>query len=960
MTPSPDWQRVRELFHAALDLPPEARLAFVKDRADDPPVFHEVASLLAAYPAAADFMSAPADSVELAAAVAHLRPGDRLGAFEVIDLIGAGGMGEVYRARDTRLDREVAIKVLSSLSGDDHTGRDRLEQEARAIAKLTHPRISTLHDVGSARIGGVAATYLVMELVDGETLAARLRRGPLPLDRALLVAIDVAEALVAAHAAGIVHGDLKPANVMLARSGAKLLDFGLARPGTLAAASATPVATSVVPWTRASGLVGTPAYMAPEQLTGAGADARSDLFAFGAMLYEMISGSRAFEAGSQAELVAAILEHEPAPLSTRAAAVPPSVERLVTTCLAKDPAERWQTAKDLLRELQWVRDDRDTHIAPSAANARAVSRRRVIAVAILAVTAAIAIGVGVAGVTRRPVQTAARISFPIYPPEGTRFPRGAVEMAVSPDGSRLVFTALSGDGRRKLWLRRFDTVDSRAIDGSEDGTNPFWSPDGSAIAFFAHNKLKRIAEAGGVPQDVCDVRGGSRGGTWNRDGTMLFGAWGQPIMRVADTGGVPTPVTSLSEATPERQHGWPVFLPDGRHFLYLGQGNEPSSTAIYQGTLGSNEIRRVFTADSGVGVAGSHLLTLSKGLLLARTYDADRVQVGGAPLTIADGIASDPPLRSGPAFSVSASGVVAFRNASPDSRLAWFDRTGRELDSFPARADYHHPWLSPDEKRVAVEKTDSTTGRHTLWMLDLSRGTTSRILRDPSGAHQPLWSPDGRRMVFNSNRLGGVDLYETDLDSGGSGTLVLSSKEGELVPTDWSLDGRFVMYQAIRRGQHDILIAPMSPKQDPQPLVDTSAQEIHGQFSPDVRWIAYTSDESGSPEVYVRRFPVAGGKWQISTRGGGQPRWRRDGKELFYLAPDGKLMAVAVTAGAGGLETSSPRELFNTGIVASIFQRRNQYVVTRDGQRFLVNISAEDESTAPITVVMNWAAQRHD
>jgi serine/threonine protein kinase/Tol biopolymer transport system component len=900
MTPPRDWQRVRELFHAALDVPEEARLAFLEQRADDPLVFKEVASLLDAYPRAEGFLSAPADSVELAAAVAHLRPGDRLGAFEVLGLIGAGGMGEVYRARDTRLDREVAIKVLSSDFGHGNA-RERLEREARAVAKLTHPRISTLHDVGSARIGSVDATYLVMELVDGETLAARLRRGPLPLGQALSVATDVAEALVAAHAAGIVHRDLKPANVMLTRSGAKLLDFGLARPRTAVGTGDPSVAMSGGPLTKESALVGTPAYMAPEQLKDAGADARSDLFAFGAMLYEMIGGSRAFDAASQAELVAAILEHEPEPLSTRVPSVPPALERLVTTCLAKDPDERWQTAKDLLRELRWVRDDWDRRIS-SSESGRTVSRRGVAVAATIAVVATVATVLGVVSLTRQPGQPKARISFSVYPPAGTRFPRGAAEMAVSPDGSRLVFVALSRDGRRKLWVRRFEAVDSRSIDGSEDAQDPFWSPDGRSIAFIAHNKLKRIAESGGVPQDICDVRFGPRGGTWNHDGTILFGGSGGPLMRVADIGGVPTPVTALGELRTARQHAWPVFLPDGRHFLYLAQSSDPAETAVYQGSLGSKETRRVFAADSGVGVGGAFLLTLSKGLLIARTYDAGRAQVGGASVTIADGIAYDPPQRSGPAFSVGASGVVAFRSASPDSRLAWFDPSGHELGSFPVRADYHHPWLSPDEKRIAVEKTDPATGRHTIWILDPSRGTTSRLLLDPSGAHLPVWSPDGQRIVFGTNRLGSLDLYSIAADGDGGDTLVLSSKDGSVHVEDWSLDGRFLMYQTMRRGQWDLMILPLSPKPDPEAVLDTSADEIQGQFSPDVHWIAYTSNESGSAEVYVRRFPAAGGKWQISTRGGAQPRWRRDGKELFYLAPDGKLMAVAAFS-----STSAPR-----------------------------------------------------
>jgi Tol biopolymer transport system component len=809
-----------------------------------------------------------------------------------------------------------------------------------------------LHDVGTARIGGVEETYLVMELVEGETLAARLHRGPLPLDQALSAAIDVAEALVAAHAAGLVHRDLKPANVMLTRSGAKLLDFGLARPRASAHGERGSAASG--PPLKEDAIVGTLPYMAPEQLNGATPDARSDLFAFGAMLYEMIGGSRAFDAGSQAELVAAVLEHEPPPLSTRMPTVSPALDRLIATCLAKEPDDRWQTATDLLRELRWTRDDRVVS-APPAGIAPVAPRRSVALAAASAIAILALAAIGFRPQADRPVS---RVSFSVHPPDGAQFPRGTAEMALSPDGSRLVFVALSADGTRQLWLRRFDSVDSRAIDGSDDAAHPFWSPDGRSIAFFAHGKLRRLAESGGLPQDLCDVRRGARGGTWNRDGTIVFGAFGQPLARVADTGGVPTAATTLDASLTHHTHAWPVFLPDGRRFLYLGQSQDPAQTAIHQGTLDSNESRRVLAGESRIGFAAGQLLSLSKGLLIARPYDAASAKVGEAAMTIAEHISYDTPLRSGGAFSVATGRAIAYRSASPDSRLVWFDRSGHEVGSVATDADYHHPWLSPDEKRVAVEKTDATTGRHTIWILDLSRGTTARLLLDPSGAHGPVWSPDGRRISFLSNRLGGVDLYEMPADGSTTDKLILSSQEGGIESTDWSLDGRFLLYQFHRRGQYDLLTLAMPPAGDPQPLVVSSAQELQGQFSPDTRWVAYTSDESGTPEVYVRKFPDAAGKWQVSTRGGTQPRWRRDGKELFYLALDGRLMAVTVATSNNAIETGAPRELFNTGITGSFLDRRNQYVVTRDGQRFLVNISAEDENSAPITVVLNWGSAR--
>jgi Tol biopolymer transport system component len=946
-----NWQRVRRLFQEALELAPEGRLAFVADRADDAVVYDEVASLLEIYPMAEGFLSTPATAGAFLGAVRQLQPGERLGPFEVLGCVGSGGMGEVYRARDTRLGRDVAVKVLSSHFDDEHAGH-RLEREARAVAQLNHPRINTLHDVGTANIDGVDTTYLVMELVEGETLAARLRRGPLPLDQALTVASHVAEALVAAHTAGIVHRDLKPANVMLTRSGAKLLDFGLAR-------TRLPLSGGEDSRGRSGGanehrMVGTLPYMSPEQLRGAGDDARSDLFAFGVMLYEMIAGSRPFDAELDRELVTAIVEREPAPLATRAPLVPGGLDRLVVTCLAKDPAERWQTARDLLRELQWVGDDRAARTAPAAPARRFSPRAAVIGVAV-----AIAVLVfAAASVTRPAVPAATRVSFPVYPPAGTKFPRGTAEMALSPDGNRLVFVALAPDGTRKLWLRRFDSVDSRLIEGSEGAHHPFWSPDGTSIGYFVHNKLKRISESGGVAQEICDVVLGARGGTWNRDGVILFSSFGNRLQYVPDTGGVPMPASELEPSRQELTHSWPVFLDDGRRFLYLALSNDPAQTALFQGSLGSTAAQRVAAAESNVAIAGSSVLSLNKGLLTAHEYDPVRGQIQPARITIAEGIASDPPLRSGAAFSATA-GVVAYRSASPNSRLLWFDRSGKELGSFAGPpGDYHHPALSPDEKSLAIEKTDPATGRHTIWMLDLSRGTTSRLIFDPSGAHGPGWSPDGRRVVFSSNQHGGVDLYTANADGTGTPQLLLRSPEQfGLAINHWSHE-RGLLYRVARKGQSDLAMLSLGADQTSEWVLDSPANEEQGQISPDTRWIAFTSDESGTPEVYVRGSRGAGAKRRVSTRGGAQARWRGDGKELFYLAPDGTLMAVDVSAPAGSIETGIPSALFATGITGSFVDRFNQYVVTRDGRRFLVNVSAEDDNPAPITVVLNWDAAR--
>ena len=685
MTAHQDWERVKTLFHAAIAIAPDARVAFVKEQVDDPRVLEEVLSLLRAYPAAEGFLSTPPDPAQVRSAVARLHEGDQLGPFRIAGLIGAGGMGEVYRATDTRLDRDVAIKVLPHASAIDAASRDAFEREARAISKLTHPRISTLYDVGSAPLGGAAVPYLVMELVDGETLAARLARGPLPVDQALAAAIEIADALSAAHAAGIVHRDIKPANIMLTRSGAKLLDFGLARLQRSLAAAQPAGAFAGDPQTQHSALLGTQPYMAPEQLRGGQVDARTDLFGFGAVLYEMLSGRRAFEAASEAELAAAIRDHEPAPLGAQTRGVPPALDRVVATCLAKDPEERWQTARDLLRELRWVRDDRAIQAAP-AASLRNARRTAVVAAALAAgllVVAAI-------GLNRQP------------PPAKPR------QLLHLPARGRKVPARNGGNGglaRRQPtgFCRGLERWHEQAVAATvhrrrePSHRRQRWRTSSVLVAgwpfdrVFVRNKLQQIAESGGVPQTICDVRIDARAaGAWGRDGTILFGELGHPLSRVHATGGVPEYATSLDSSRQEYWHSWPVFLPDGRRFLFLALSKDPAQTAVYQGTLGSTEIRRAFAGESRIGVAGAHVVTLSKGLLIAQAYDADRAQVSGPSTTIAERIASDAPQRSGGGLSV-AGGVVAYRSASPDSRLIWVDRTGRTSASFPTRADYHHP-----------------------------------------------------------------------------------------------------------------------------------------------------------------------------------------------------------------------------------------------------------------------------
>ena len=560
MTAPGDWERAKQLFHEALDLAPDARVAFVKARAGDPHVLQEVMSLLHTYPAAAGFLSTPPDSAQVRSVVARLQAGDELGPFRITSLIGVGGMGEVYRAWDTRLDRQVAIKVLPQISAVDGAGRERFEAEARAISRLTHPRISTLYDVGSASVGSASVPYLVMELVEGETLAARLKRGPVPVGQALAIAIELAEALAAAHAAGVIHRDVKPANIMLTRSGAKLLDFGLARlrPSLVVGHAASPAGD---PATR-TGLLGTLPYMAPELLRGAEADARTDLFAFGATLYEMLAGRPAFAAGSEADLVVAIHEHEPAPVSTCQPLIPLPLERLITTCLAKDPDERWQTAQDLVRALRWVRDD---HSRPAAGPPR-TGKKAVVWSAAGAALLGLLLGTAI---WQRPAVKVSRVTFPVFAPPGTQFPRGTAEIAIAPDGSGVVFVAVAASGARQLWLRRFDAAETALLVGTDGAHNPFWSPDGRWIGFFTPDKLMKLSRTGGEPQVLCDAGPFGRG-TWNEDGTILFSGYGQALHRVSENGGTVRQVTVLDESREEFAHSFPVFLPDGQQVPVSG------------------------------------------------------------------------------------------------------------------------------------------------------------------------------------------------------------------------------------------------------------------------------------------------------------------------------------------------------------------------------------------------------
>jgi eukaryotic-like serine/threonine-protein kinase len=881
-----------------------------------------------------------------------LGAGVRLGPYEITSPLGAGGMGEVYRARDTRLDRTVAIKVLPAHLAASPERRQRFEREARAISALTHPHICVLHDVG--RHDGI--DFLVMEYLEGETLADRLKKGALPLEQVLRCGVEIAGALDKAHRHGIVHRDLKPGNVMLTKSGAKLLDFGLAKlraPETSAGSELSALPTGDKPLTAEGSIVGTFQYMAPEQVEGKEPDARSDIFAFGAMLHEMATGQRAFKGTSQASLIAAILASEPPPISRLQPLTPPALDRVVATCLAKDPDERWQSAHDLLKELTWIRDGGPTPTAPAA---RGMKRERIAWTAAVLVAALAGLVVSRwRDATREPPRV---IQSALLPPPKTNFARGTFfdgPPVLSPDGRRIVFVLRSEDGRTRLWVRALEDAAAQPLVGTEGATYPFWSADSRSLGFFADTKLKRTESSGGPPQILCDAPAG-RGGAWNREGVIVFaGPAGTGLFRVSASGGTPVPATHLDAASHETSHRWPFFLPGGRHFVYTvlrAGGSQPEPDGIFLGTLDSNERRQLVAGRSnGAYAPPGYLLFVREGTLLAQPFDATRGEITGDAVPVADPVQTFPPVAIA-AFSVSETGLLAYQpgTAGEASQAVWINRAGRQSETGMAAGPIGSLRLSHDGRRVAFQVEDRQ-GRGDIWIHDLARRVSSRFTFDPANDFDPVWSPDDTRIVFSSNRTGGGDLYQKATSGGGAEELLFASDYRKSA-TDWSHDGRIVLFSEFGATTRQDIWSLSLPDRKAQVVLQTEFFETASVFSPDGRWIAYSSDESGRQEVYVRPFPDPGAKSRISRDGGTFARWRGDGKEIFFSTGDGKIMAVDGKTGVA-FEAGDPKPLFTTRLRRSLAR---EYEVTPDGQRFLVTVAPSDEIAAPITLVQNWSA----
>ena len=879
-----------------------------------------------------------------------LGAGITLGPYDILSPLGAGGFGEVYKARDTRLDRTVAIKILPSA---DLELKARFEREAKAIAALTHPHICTLYDVGHQD----GTDYLVMEYLEGETLDKKIARGPIKIDEAVKITVEIAEALDKAHRAGIVHRDLKPANVMLTKGGVKLLDFGLAKLRAGPAISGFSAATMTTPPITGHGsILGTLQYMAPEQVEGQDADARTDLFAFGAVLYEMITGRKAFEGKSQASVIAGILERQPTPISSLEPLAPPLLDHLVARCLAKDPDDRWQSASDLRSELAWIGGAIPSETA--AASARFTPRRMAALVSIIMLAAVIGVGVGVT--VRGGPATTPVVRFELRPETGSIFTStpilgSGVQAALSPDGRYLAFIA-STEGIPQLWVRALDAVSATALRDTAGASFPFWSPDSRTIGYFARGMLQRIDLAGTGAQTLAAAPS-ARGGTWSTEGVILFcPTSGSGLMRVPAGGGKVEPATSLAAGHHQQVSAeyWPVFLPDGRHFLSFALAARKEHRGIYIGALGSPDTKQLGNTETMASFADGHLLFVRQGTLVAQPFDVNRLELTGVATPLAEHIGYYPNFGYA-AFSVSQAGLLTYAPAmATTGQLTWFDRSGRREASVGAPASYSAPSLSPDGSRAVVSIIDPQTATSHLWLFDLIRNTNSRLTLGPDSEFLPVWSPDGRALAFSSDRTGLPDLYQKPSVGMGQETRILSTNVSRF-PTDWSRDGRALVYQEATTRGYDILLLSLADR-SPIPFLQSPFNEAQGRLSPDGRWMAYISDESARLEVYVQPFPPTGTKWQISTDGGAQPAWRGDGKELFYVAAAGKMMAVSVNPTARDFDAGVPRPLFEVTTPEVSAPYFWHYAVTSDGRRFLVNAVNRTSSSIPLTVLLNWEA----
>ena len=974
------WEELKQAFWAAVDADPAERARHIEALASiDPALPKQLEALLAA-----EDRGESLDHLVQASVPGAQHP-DRIGGYQVIGVLGVGGMGEVYRARDVRLRREVAIKVLPAPVVKDRERLARFEREALVLASLNHPNIAQVYGLDES--GGAPA--LVMELVPGPTLAdviARYPNPPLTPTQALTMARQIADGLDAAHEKGIVHRDLKPSNVALTQDGqVKILDFGVAK--SLDSRTTDGAGTSAA--TAAGVVIGTPAYMSPEQARGLTVDKRTDIWAFGCLVYELLTGQRAFAGNTGSDSLAAVLEREP-DLTILPAGTPAGVRSLLRHCLEKDPKRRLRDIADarlaIDEALNRPTDQRtaleigDLDSSSASAKASARQARAGLGMRVRWLLAGVALAAAATTVvlqfrnesSRRGDQNRRAITSLVLPPTmrlsggGTDLEAQASEsrFAVSPDGRKLVLIAAAESGRPQLWLRDLGSAAFQPVPQTEDASFPFWSPDSESIGFVAAGKLKAIRLSSRTAMTVNDM--GFRMGAWGPGNLILFTpARSSPLYVVPAAGGEATPVTSIDKASGEVQHGYPAFLPDSRHFLYFGIGTLTGGAldprGIYLGSLQSGESPKLLLPGATQAqYASEHVLFVQNGKLMAQAFEIASGQLRGAPLPLVEDVKLSTTGATGAtaAFSVSNNGVLAYQAAMrPVSQPVMFDRTGRQLTVLGDRADYAEVALSPDGTRLAVSAVDPARSTYDLWVYDLAGGRRQRVTLDPADEFAPVWSPDGTRLLFSSFSKGQVNLHVKDVNTvRAASPLDVDNLGLGRFAADWSSDGRFIMYigggRAISRSE--LWVAPVASSRDARPFAQSTSIQTQGRFAPRSRWIAYASNETGRLEVYVDRFPDLGARRLVSTMGGSYPRWARDESELFYISAENQLMAVPVKASADRIAIGEPRRLFAIHPRPRVRLDAYPYDVSPDGQRFVVNALMEDTSATAITIVLNW------
>jgi Tol biopolymer transport system component/predicted Ser/Thr protein kinase len=942
-------RRAEEVCDAALDRDAGERAAFVATACGhDQALRQEVEALLAHAQTAEGFLAAPIGAVAaqvLGEAAGASMVGRQIGAYTILSHLGAGGMGEVYKATDTRLNRAVAIKVLPHHGAADPELRQRFEREAKTLAALSHAHICPIHDVGSQ--DGI--DFLVMEYLDGETLEQRLKRGALPLAQALQIGIQIADALTAAHRAGIIHRDLKPGNIMLTTSGAKLLDFGLAKLRPTEVATGMSRADTVSrPLTGQGTLLGTLHYMAPEQVEGKEADNRSDLFSFGAVVYEMVTGKRAFEGKSQASLIAAILERQPVPMSSLQPMSPPALDRVVTKCLSKNPDRRWQTARDLHDELQWVADaGAHVGVATSTRVTRSGGRAWLVGSFLLAFFTAFAAWY----LKPAPPASQSVTRFAITLQPGDRLPalidgpQASPVVGVSPDGRYFAYIAVRNN-TQQIFVRAVDGTEARPVAGSEGASgNLVFSSDGEWISYTVAGDLRKIPRGGGKALSLGSGFG-SGIAAWGETGTLIFGGsgGGPNGLQMAAAGG---PRHALTRPEKDELHRLPDVLPGQRGVLFTSGARDTPRVSLY--STATRESRDLIDGGTFPRYAASgHLLYAQNGALFAVPFDAERLEVRGSAVPILESVVQ---AQSGAAqYGISTTGTLIYLSdagTTPRRQLVWVARDGTEQPLPAPIRGYDWPRLSPDGRRIAVEVGAQT------WMYDIERDTFTRFAFEGTQNDSPVWTPDSRRIAFRSNRDGPLNIYWQWADGSG-GTERLTMSQQNQIPGTWSTDGQLLAFHAnAPTTLRDIWVLPLDDRK-PRLFLQTPANEGAPRFSPDGKWVAYASNESGRPEVYVQPYPGPGGKWQISADGGTEPVWNRNGHELFYRSGS-RMMSVPVVTDTS-FAVGKPALLFDGAYVAVEFPLvAVNYDVSADGERFLLlKEEPTDAATPQINVVLNW------